>query len=63
MRRLLVRIPKDFQWIFSQKGRLKCRKTPRKINMEHNDGGLEDDLPCQRRDFSIFFGSMLNLPR
>ena len=25
--------------------------TPRKINMEHNNGGLEDDFPFQIGDF------------
>ena len=25
--------------------------TPWKINMEHNNGGLEDDFPFQRADF------------
>ena len=29
--------------------------TPLKINMEHNDEGLEDDFPLQRDDFQVPF--------
>ena len=39
-----------------RKGNLLQLATPRKINMEHNNGGLEDDFPFQNR---WFFGSML----
>ena len=33
---------------------LRVLNTPWKINMELNNGGLEDDFPFQVRDFSRF---------
>ncbi len=43
----------NFRWVYHEVAskRHASKLTPPKINMEHNNGGLEDDFPFQIGDF------------